>query len=98
MGRVICLLKSPPLARILSDINRLHTTPSYFSNIHFNIFAGRPRGQSSKLGRGKGFLFSMSSRPVLGPTQRLIQWVPGVERPGHEADHSPPSSADVKNT
>jgi hypothetical protein len=25
-----------------------------------------------------------------------IQWVPGVKRPGREADHSPPASADVK--
>jgi len=38
---------------------------------------------------------------VKGPTQTLIQWVPealslGVKRPGHEADHSPPSSAEVK--
>jgi hypothetical protein len=36
-----------------------------------------------------------------GPTQPPIQWVPGalslwVKRPGREADHSPPSSADVK--
>jgi hypothetical protein len=32
-----------------------------------------------------------------------IQWVPGplslgIKRPGREADHSPPSSAEVKNT
>jgi hypothetical protein len=27
-----------------------------------------------------------------------ILWVPGVKRPGHEADHSPPTSAEVKNT
>jgi hypothetical protein len=38
---------------------------------------------------------------VLGPTQPPIQWVPGVlslgvKRPGREADHSPPSSAEVK--
>jgi hypothetical protein len=36
------------------------------------------------------------------PTQPPIQWVPGalclqVKRPGREADHSPPSSAEVKN-
>jgi hypothetical protein len=39
---------------------------------------------------------------LLGPTQPAIQWVPGalsleVKRPGREADHSPPSSAKVKN-
>jgi hypothetical protein len=37
----------------------------------------------------------------MGPTQPPIQWVPGaislgVKRPGREADHSPPSSAVVK--
>jgi len=41
------------------------------------------------------------SRLVLGPTQPPIQWVTealslGVKRPGHEADHSPPFSAEVK--
>jgi hypothetical protein len=53
-------------------------------------------------GRGKTFLFSTASRPPVGPTQLLIQWVlgaifPGVERPGDETDHSPPTSAKVKN-
>jgi hypothetical protein len=42
------------------------------------------------------------SRTALGPTQPPIQWVPealslGVKRLGREADHSPPSSAEVKN-
>jgi hypothetical protein len=37
-----------------------------------------------------------------GPTQPPIQWVPGIippyiKRPGREADHSPPSSAKIKN-
>jgi hypothetical protein len=41
-------------------------------------------------------------RVTLGPTQPPIQCVPralsrGVKRPGREADHSPPSSAEVKN-
>jgi hypothetical protein len=52
-------------------------------------------------GRDKNFLFSTSSRPALESTQPPIQWVPGalspgVKRPGHEADHSPPTSAEVK--
>jgi hypothetical protein len=38
---------------------------------------------------------------ALGPTQPPIQWVPEalslrVKRPGRKADHSPPSSAEVK--
>jgi hypothetical protein len=42
-------------------------------------------------------IFSMSSRPALGPTQPPIQWVwgalsPGVKRQGREADRSPPAS------
>jgi hypothetical protein len=48
------------------------------------------------------FLFNAASRTVLGPTQPPIQWVPGalslgVKRPRREADHSSPSSAEVKN-
>jgi hypothetical protein len=32
------------------------------------------------------------------PTQRVPGHLsPGIKRPGHEADHSPPFSADVKN-
>jgi hypothetical protein len=47
------------------------------------------------------FLFTTVSRMALGPTQPAIQWVAGtlslgVKRPWHEADHSPPSSAKVK--
>jgi hypothetical protein len=52
--------------------------------------------------RGNIFPFSTVSRQDLGPTQPPIQWVamdifPGVKRPGREADHSPPRSAEVKN-
>jgi hypothetical protein len=48
-------------------------------------------------------IFSTSSGPVLGPTQLPIQWVPwalspGVKRPGLEADHSPPTSPELKKT
>jgi hypothetical protein len=53
--------------------------------------------------RGLGiFLFTTAFRMALVPTQPPIQWVPGalsleVKLPGREADHSPPSSAEVKN-
>jgi hypothetical protein len=36
------------------------------------------------------FLFATASGTALVPTQPLIQWLPGVKRPGCEADHSSP--------
>jgi hypothetical protein len=44
-----------------------------------------------------------ASRTALWPTQPPIQWVSGaislgIKRPGREADHLPPSSAEVNNT
>jgi hypothetical protein len=52
--------------------------------------------------RGLGiFLFTIASRKTLVSTQPPIQWVPGalflgIKRLGREADHSPASSAEVK--
>jgi hypothetical protein len=48
------------------------------------------------------FLFTTVSTPALGPIQPPIRWVSGtlslgIKRPGREADHSPLSSAEVKN-
>jgi hypothetical protein len=47
------------------------------------------------------FIFTTASRTTLGPTQLPIQGVPGalslgIKRPGYEADHSLPSSVEVK--
>jgi hypothetical protein len=52
---------------------------------------------------GKNFHFSMSSRAAVVPTQPPIHCVPGalspgIKRPGREADHSPPTTAEVKKT
>jgi flagellar basal body-associated protein FliL len=46
-------------------------------------------------------IWEFFSSPSLQPTQPPIQWVQGafslgVKRPRREADHSPPSSAEVK--
>jgi hypothetical protein len=59
------------------------------------------RGFESRQGLGI-FLFTTASRPARVPTQHLIKLVPGafslgIKRPGREADHSPQSSAEVKN-
>jgi len=47
---------------------------------------------------GRDFLHP--SRMALGPTHPSLQWVPGlspgVRQPGRGIDHSPPSSAEVK--
>jgi hypothetical protein len=65
--------------------------------------AGRQRDRSLNPCRVKNFLFSTYPRPALRPTQPPIQRVSGalsprVNRPGREADHSPPTSAKVKKT
>jgi hypothetical protein len=44
----------------------------------------------------KNFLFSTSSRLAMRSTKPHIEWVPGVKRPGREADYSPPASVEVK--
>jgi hypothetical protein len=49
----------------------------------------------------KNFLFSTSSRLAVGSTQPPIQWLPGalsprLKLPERGADHSPPTSAEVK--
>jgi hypothetical protein len=48
------------------------------------------------------FTFTTASRQALGPYQFPIHWVlaalfPQVKRPEREADHSPQSTAEVKN-
>jgi hypothetical protein len=61
---------------------------SRYSSRHSDwLWAGRPRGRSSSPDTVNNFYFTISSRSALG-----------VKQPGREADHSPPTSADVKKT
>ena len=46
--------------------------------------------------RQKIFLVSIGSRPVLRPIESLTSWVPRVNRPGYEADHSRQFNTEVK--
>jgi hypothetical protein len=55
------------------------------------------------MGSVKNVQFSIKFKPALGPTHLPIQWVPGalsprVKWPGCEADHLPPTNAEVKKT
>jgi len=64
--------------------------------VYFKLMSGF----ESRQGLGI-FLFDIVSRLALRPTQPPIQWIPrahsmGEKRPGREADHSPPSRAEVK--
>jgi hypothetical protein len=43
------------------------------------------------------FLFFVKSKPALRPIILPIQWVPGIKRLRREADHSLPSSTEVKD-
>jgi len=60
--------------------------------------------QNHDCSRGKGiFLFFSASRRGLRPTQPHIQWItealfPVANLPQREAGHSPPNSAEEKNT
>jgi hypothetical protein len=80
-----------------------HTRKSRDSRDSDWLRTGRQRGRSSSLGRVKDFLFFTSSPPILLPTQFLIKSIlgalsPGLKRQGREADHSPPTNAEVKKT
>jgi hypothetical protein len=86
----------------------LHYRLSVLSHIVMQMGAGIALGYGldywgfeSRQGLGI-FRFTTASRPALEPTQPPIQLVQGalslgVKRPGREVDHSPPSSAEVKN-
>jgi hypothetical protein len=98
-----CLLRQHGRHAKYFRLNTLSSKePQQLSRYSDCLRAGR-RSRSLSPGRVKNFHFSTSSRPALRSTQPPIQWVPGalstgVKRSGREADHSPPTSAEVKNT
>jgi hypothetical protein len=59
------------------------------------------RGRNSSPDRVKSFLHLVQTGSGVHPTSYLMgtgALSPGVKRPGREADHSPPASAEVKKT
>jgi hypothetical protein len=103
-GTLLCLILtffSPSHSTCFTLFNPLHCSRGRRYSDWLRV--GRPRGWKSSPGRCKIFLFSASSRLVLGPTQPPAQWVPGasspeVKRPWCETEHSPPTSVEAKNT
>jgi hypothetical protein len=81
----VCLLE----LHLLKTTNHKQFNYAVFC-IQLFVFLDSRQGQES-------FLYSAVSIPALGPTQPPIQRVPEVKRPGREADHSPPSNAEVEN-
>jgi hypothetical protein len=80
------------------DLARAHTAVGIATGYRLD-----DQGVGVRVPLGARFFSSTSSRPVLGPTQPPIQWVPGtfspgVMPPGLEADHSSLTSAEVNNT
>jgi hypothetical protein len=65
------------------------------------VYYGRPRSDKDCRSQLKKNVTTTASITSLGPTQPPLQWVSGalslgVKRPGHEADHSPPYSTEIK--
>ena len=71
--------------------------PPYRRNITNTLRLGQPRNFGSILGTEKIFVFSETSSPTLPPSPHGYQGSSlRVKRWKHEADLSPPSSAEVK--
>jgi hypothetical protein len=79
-------------------LSQLRPLMGLISRYSYWLRAGRLRVQSSSPGKVKIFLFSTLASPALGPTQPPVPLSPGVKRSAREADHSTPTSAEVKKT
>jgi hypothetical protein len=99
---IVTILTEIPVSLLLLSSSSSSSSlqePGYLSGIALG-YGLDDRGFESQQGL-EIFLFTTAARTALGPTQPPIQWVLsgavslGVKRPGREADHSPPSSAEV---
>jgi hypothetical protein len=91
----------------IPQYSKLHTHTTYFCDPGSSVSivsTGWTTGRSRFDPRQRQRIFPLASvsRPALGPTQPPVQWVtwvlsPGVTRPGRDADHSPPCSAEIEN-
>jgi hypothetical protein len=100
---VFCFFVELLLPRFFSYLYAIVTySRSWDSSVGIALGYGLDdRGFKSRQELGM-FPFTTTSRPALGPTQSPVKWIPGslslgIKRPEHEADHSPPSSTEVKN-
>jgi hypothetical protein len=80
-----------------------YTHGKFYFLIEFTTFCSLVKLLDYRLRNYIVACMSEYSRPVVGLTQPHLQWVlgalsPGVKRSGREADHSPPTSAEVKKT
>jgi hypothetical protein len=86
---------------VLLSQTKAHDTYTNRSRDSDWLRTGRQRGRSSSPSMVKNFLFSTLSRPTLGvhPTSYPMGTggsFPGGKAAGADADHSPPTSAEVK--
>jgi hypothetical protein len=104
-GYTIVFLVKCRIVKLAISLSRfLSLVQDSLVSIATRLRAGRS-GFDPREGQGRVcffFSFAPTSRPALRPTQPPIRWVtstlsPWVKRPGHEADHSPPSNAKSKN-
>jgi hypothetical protein len=90
----------PGKAVILYRYIHTYKAPGQRSQYSDWLRAGRPRGRGSSTGRVKNFVHVVQDGYGVHPTSYSMvtgALSPGVKRPGHEVDHSPTASVEVKN-
>jgi hypothetical protein len=96
--------QSPIILLIWRQVFIIEAPPQwapFWSSIHFPtiilMLYTCTIGVQFPVGAMMGFFFATASRQALRPTQPPTQWIQWSPIPAWEADHSPPSNAEVKN-